>query len=134
MKRAMVRIVGTAPMTQSNSTWGKKFESGIMIDGDISLGIRVEDLIERPVYVNADGVRGSGKRVWRRFPEIAKGWTAEFVVYILDDEITQEVFEKFVRRAGLFIGIGQYRPQNQATNRQFSFPSIQFHETLHINL
>ncbi len=187
MKRAVITIIGTAPMTQSqsiqhlppisgegpdafdqrlwrskahvidgivhikgfalqsaiidgakhgkekipgkgNSTWGKKFESAIMIDGDVSLGIREEDLIERPVYVNADGVRGSGKRVWRRFPEIQKGWTATATVFVLDDEITREVFERAVRRAGIFVGLGQFRPQNRGTNGRFSLTDLQWEE------
>jgi hypothetical protein len=118
-KHAKEKIPG-----KGNSTWGKKFEAGIMVDGDMSLGVQVEDLIERPVFVHANGIRGSGSRVTRRFPEISAGWRGEATIYVLDDEITKEVFEKAVQRAGMFIGLGQYRPQNRGTNGRFSLTSF----------
>jgi hypothetical protein len=70
------------------------------------------------ISANSNGVRGSGKRVPRRFPEFGK-WhgTAEFT--ILDDIITRDVFETHVRAAGTVVGIGRFRPENGGTNGRF---------------
>lgn len=124
-KHAKEKIQG-----KGNSTWGKKFESGIMVEGDVNLNVRVEDLIERPVFVHANGQRGSGSRVIRRFPEISNGWTATAKVYILDDEITRDVFEKALQRAGMFVGLGQFRPQNRGTNGRFRAEIGDWQETI----
>ena len=110
------------------ATVGGLFErGGILVEDDISLGVRVADLIETPVFVNADG-RGSGKRVVRRFPEIEKGVRFTVPVFVLNDEITREQFEKAVRSAGMFIGVGQHFPQNRGTHGRFKLVDLKWIE------
>jgi hypothetical protein len=76
------------------------------------------------ISANADGVRGSGKRVPRRFPSIPAGWTTTFDVYILDPIITEQIFTEMLELAGMFIGIGQFRPQNGGTNGRFKIEKV----------
>ena len=66
-----------------------------------------------------DGVRGGGKRVWKYFP-IVHVWKLKVTVYILDDTITKDVFERHFKEAGRFIGVGFYRPQRGGTNGRFA--------------
>ncbi|HET8721021.1 MAG TPA: hypothetical protein VFM24_03265, partial [Nitrospira sp.] len=66
----------------------------------------------------ADGVRGSGKRVYRRFPILAP-WSATFNALILDPEITKELFERMLDVAGKFRGIGRWRPEKGGQNGRF---------------
>jgi hypothetical protein len=75
------------------------------------------------ISANADGVRGSGKRVLRRFPLIAS-WEASFDVFILDPIITEDVFREMVEIAGMFIGIGRFRPEKGGTNGRFRIKSL----------
>jgi hypothetical protein len=75
------------------------------------------------ISANADGIRGSGKRVPRRFP-IVNEWQATFDVYILDPIITQDVFTEMVEIAGMFIGIGRFRPEKGGTNGRFRIEKL----------
>ena len=59
----------------------------------------------------------------RRFPIIQK-WTATFDVHILDPIITEDIFSEVVEQAGMFIGVGRYRPEKGGTNGRFSLSKI----------
>lgn len=108
---------------QGKATWTAKFLSGITLFEDPALNIDPATVGSVTISANADGVRGSGKRVPRRFP-ILPEWEATFDVYILDPIITQEVFREMVEIAGMFIGIGRFRPQNGGTNGRFRIQSL----------
>lgn len=107
-----------------NSTWTAKFNSGIVLSDAPRLNIDPAVVKSIAVSVNADGVRGSGKRVTRTFPFIAPGWETIFDVIILDDIIVQEIFCEMLEIAGMFIGIGQYRPENGGTNGRFRVAEV----------
>lgn len=111
---------------QGKSTWTAKFTSGIMVLENPSLKIKPDSVGSIMISANADGVRGSGKRVPRRFPVIPAGWTSTFDVNILDPIITQQVFTEMVVLAGTFIGLGQFRPQNGGTNGRFMLKSVEW--------
>jgi hypothetical protein len=110
---------------QGKATWTAKFASGIAIFEDISLSIHENDVDFIDIYANADGIRGSGKRVMRRFP-IIPSWKSTFEVQILDEIITKDVFEEIFEIAGLYIGIGQYRPQNTGTSGRFKLIELEW--------
>ncbi len=108
---------------KGSSTWAQNFNCGLAIAQGPSIGIKAEAASKvtpghpsggikcEKVYCNADGRRGSGKRVWRRFP-MFDSWTATLVIHILDETIPQEIFEKVLDAFALFIGMGRYRPEN----------------------
>lgn len=108
---------------QGKATWTAKFLSGITLFEDPALNIEPATVGSVTISANADGVRGSGKRVPRRFP-ILPEWEATFDVFVLDQIITQEVFREMVEIAGMFIGIGRFRPQNGGTNGRFKIKSL----------
>jgi hypothetical protein len=83
------------------ATYKNFFASGFICDGDMPLmakngakgiPVTVDSLSMVKISANSDGVRGSGKRVFRRFPVIPQ-WsgTARFIV--IDDILTPEIFE-----------------------------------------
>lgn len=100
---------------KGKSTYTKHFTGGVICETDISLGFRKDDAPSITISANADGKRGSGKRVKRTFPQWPtwKG-TARFAV--LDDTVTKPVFERHFYEAGRFIGIGRFRPENGGLN------------------
>lgn len=108
---------------QGKATWTKKFEAGIAFFSNVDIGINPETVDYIDIYANADGMRGSGKRVMRRFPIIPK-WSATFDVHILDPIITEDIFSGIVEQAGMFIGIGRYRPEKGGTNGRFALSNI----------
>ncbi len=113
---------------QGKATWTAKFKSGVAVMAPVSLGIDPADVKPIVLSVNADGIRGSGKRVTRRFPQIPPGWESTFEVIVLDPIITEEVFTEMLELAGLFIGVGQFRPQNGGTNGRFNIKNIAWHD------
>lgn len=105
VKRLNISVEG-----RGKSTYTKFFLAGQICESDPSLGIHKDDLEYIDIWANADGVRGSGKRVRRRFPIIQK-WKTEARFAILDDLIPNAVFEKSLIEAGRLVGIGRFRPE-----------------------
>lgn len=103
---------------QGKATWTAKFAAGIMMIENPSLNIDPATVDFVTVNAHADGVRGSAKRVTRRFPLFPE-WEATFDVYVLDSIITEDVFREMTEIAGMFVGIGQHRPQNLGINGRF---------------
>lgn len=110
---------------QGKATWTKKFEAGIAILEDPALGIDPQSVKSVTLSQNADGVRGSGKRVLRTFPLIPE-WEATFEIFILDPIITEAVFKEMTELAGMFIGVGRFRPEKGGTNGRFKMSKLQW--------
>lgn len=112
------RKMGLQIPGRGKSTYTKFFEADVICTGNIPLGVSKDDVPGIELWVNADGVRGSGKRVKRIFPVIHQ-WAGEADFLITDDTITPEVFEKVFRAAGQGVGIGRFRPENGGLNGRF---------------
>lgn len=108
---------------QGKATWTQKFSSGIAFLEDPALDIDPADVTHVTLSCNADGVRGSGKRVTRRFP-IVPEWQFTTDAYVLDPIVTPEVFREMVEIAGMFIGIGRFRPEKGGTNGRFKIGAM----------
>jgi hypothetical protein len=96
---------------KGNATFSKHFKSGILIEKPIPLGIKLEEVSGERLFVPANGITGSGKRVMKIFPFVAQ-WSGTLEVYILDDTIDRTTFEEHTHEMGRFIGIGFWRPAN----------------------
>lgn len=108
---------------QGQKTYTAKFKAGIMVADDLVTTIKKEDVKPHEIFVNADGVRGSGKRVWKTFPRIPE-WSGTVTYYILDEVITEEYFRTHLEAAGKFIGMLSFRPQNGGSYGRFSVESV----------
>ena len=104
---------------RGKSTYTKSFVGGVIVEDDVVLaGCSKKDCPGVTINANADGKRGSGKRVKRTFPQWPK-WSGVVKFAILDDAITKEVFERHFREAGRFVGVGRFRPENGGLNGRF---------------
>lgn len=103
------KMLGRQIPGKGKATYTKFFESGVIITSPVPIADEAAIQCER-VHANADGVRGSGKRVWRKFPRIDE-WRGAVQFHILADEITPEIFEEAVNYAGLAVGVGRFRPE-----------------------
>jgi hypothetical protein len=108
---------------QGKATWTQKFAAGIAILEDPALGIDPATVDGITISANADGIRGSGKRVPRRFP-IIREWSVTFDIYILDPIITEQVCREMIETAGMFIGLGRFRPEKGGTNGRFRLAAM----------
>ncbi len=99
-------------------TWTGYFTSAVHIQDDLTLPLRREDLQFITLPCHANGNRKSGKRVPRTFPVIP-AWAGSLCFDILDPTITEEIFTRVLQHAGMFIGIGRFRPENGGFNGRF---------------
>lgn len=111
---------------KGKATYTKHFEAGVLAFNPVSLGVRADEVQAERLFVPADGVRGSGKRVYKMFPVIPPGWTADVEFTVLDETVLQTatdsrtVFENVLERCGQFVGIGRFRPRNNGFYGRFS--------------
>ena len=66
---------------KGKATYTKNFTSGCLVLEPVNLGISKDDVAMDRIYANANGIRGSGKRVWRLFPRIDK-WKADVEFHV----------------------------------------------------
>lgn len=112
------KLLGTQIPGKGKSTYTKHFRSGVICEADVLIGVRKDEIASVEIPCNADGVRGSGKRVKRTFP-VVPSWTGTARFAILDDTITKPIFEKTLTEAGRFVGVGRFRPENGGLNGRF---------------
>lgn len=103
---------------KGKSTYTKHFLAGIMVENDLVLDTHKDDVKPEWVFVPADGKRGGSRRVEKCFPVIDK-WGGEVKIRVLDDTIERDVLQKHLSEAGLFIGIGRFRPRNNGYYGRF---------------
>lgn len=108
---------------KGKSTYTKHFEAGVLVVEPLVLPIMKEDVPGQWLFVPADGVRGSGKRVEKCFPVIHQ-WEGDVTFMVLDEIITEDVFRETLADAGKFIGIGFFRPRNNGFWGRFSVESV----------
>lgn len=118
---------------KGKATYTKHFEAGVLC---LTPGI-LEDFKGNPinaetvegewVFVPSDGVRGSGKRVWKCFPMIYE-WQTTIQFKIHDDTVTQSVFDRTLRQAGVLIGLGRWRVRNNGLYGMFTVESLDWKE------
>ena len=113
--------------SKGKATYTKFFLSGVMCIDPVVLPITKSEVAPERIYANADGKRGSGKRVYRTFPVIPK-WESDVSFTILADEITPDVFEEHLRQAGNFVGIGRFRPGNGGYFGRFAVDGIKWQQ------
>src|SRR5688572_13303612 len=103
---------------KGKSTYTKHFEAGVMVLEGLTLPETKESVEGEWLHVPSDGRRGGPKRVAKCFPVIRR-WSGPVTFHVLDDVITQDVFEQHLRDAGNFIGIGRFRPRNNGYYGRF---------------
>lgn len=108
---------------KGKNTYTKHFEAGLMVLDGLTLPITKDKVDGEWLFVPASGRRGDGKRVSKCFPVIRE-WSGDVTFHVLDDVITEEVFEQHLKEAGNFIGIGRFRPRNNGYYGRFEVKRI----------
>jgi hypothetical protein len=121
------REMGRKIKGRGNKTWKKLFEAGIAVQQPVGLGITPDDVEGETLFLNADGKPGAGTRVERTYPRI-ETWIADVEFWVMNPEITKDVFCEHLNFAGLFIGIGRFRPENRGYYGRFEVGDITWEE------
>lgn len=102
----------------------KHFLSGLMVTDMLPLGVKKDEVGRQDVSCSPQGRKG-GMGVIRHFPHYEK-WEGTIKIHVLDDTITKEIFERVLREAGNFVGIGQFRPEKGGYFGRFELVSIRW--------
>ena len=108
---------------KGKATYTKHFEAGVLVTDALKLPTKKDDVPGEWLFVPADGKRGGGKRVEKCFPVIQE-WAGAVEFHILDETITRDVFAEVLSQAGLFIGIGRFRPRNNGFYGRFKVEKV----------
>lgn len=97
---------------------GTAFKSAVFVNDDspLSFGFKpkkIDDLWDEDgTYRDVRGVKVGMSRVMRTRPRFKAGWSVDFDILLLDGaEINPSDAEKALVNAGLFAGLGDFRPQ-----------------------
>ena len=118
-------LLGIQVPGKGQNKFTKHFESGVMVFGGLKLPILKSEVQGEWLFVPSDGKRGGGKRVNKCFPLIHE-WKGKVVYRIMDDMITEDVFEKVIKASGQSIGIGRFRPKNWGYYGRFEVKKIEW--------
>ncbi len=113
---------------QRNATYTKRIKSGISVVSPLMFGVKADKIDSERLFVPSDGKPGGGSRVWKNFPYIPE-WKADVEVIILDEIITPEKLCEFLEKAGLFIGVGRFRPARNGHYGRFKVENFKHDAT-----
>jgi len=124
----MCRFAGESVPGKGKATWTKHFDAGLQIVDEIRTGVKAADVLPERLFLPSDGRRGGGKRVLKLYPVIRR-WSGTLIMYLIDETLCDEKglakVEDFLRRAGVFIGIGRWRPRVGGINGRWSVESFE---------
>jgi len=122
-KKLKEKVPGKGAKTWIDYVIGGVVPSDLMFP----IGVSKDKVDFIDIWANADGVRGSGKRVMRRFP-IIKKWSCTISLDVLDNSLPADLIERYLGEAGLIVGIGRFRPEKGGMNGRFRVKSVKWSE------
>jgi len=120
------RFLGIQIPGKGKANYTKHFKSGILVTEGLNLGVSKDETEGLWVFSGGTGA-GSTTRVMKCFPTIQE-WAGSVIFYILDDIIPEDVFERVLKEAGNFIGLGVFRPENGGYYGRFEVESVKWSE------
>lgn len=112
---------------KDKSEYGKHFMAGIIVVDGLELPIKAEACKFEDLLLSARGKKGE-MDVSKRMPFIPE-WEGLVTYHIVDDTITEEVFEKHLKEAGNFIGLGRFRPEKGGFYGRYQVKEITWETT-----
>jgi hypothetical protein len=103
----------------------KYFLSDVICETNMPIDIHKDQMPSVTINANVDGVRGSGKRVPRCFPQTPE-WKGVTTFLIMNEKITNQIFERVLQCTGQSIGVGQFRPEKGGLNGRFEVVKIKY--------
>lgn len=107
------------------ATLTKYFVSDVICEFNMLIGVKKDAMPSITISANVDGVRGSGKRVPRTFPQTQQ-WGGKTSFLIMDEKVGRPIFERVLVVAGRSIGVGQFRPEKGGINGRFEIVKVDY--------
>jgi hypothetical protein len=104
-------------------TYGKIFESGVMVLEPLILGHAKAEVQGEWLFVPSDGKRGGSKRVMKCFAKVFP-WGGDIKVEVINEAITKDILEQHAEAFGQFIGVGRFRPSRNGYYGRFVVENI----------
>jgi len=117
---------------EGKKTYTKRFESGmlptskqefILTKNGIPLGAKA--IIEKPLFVPANGKKNGQTRVWKSFPIIPPGWQLAGEFIVTDEALGIQMFERHLKTSGAHDGLGSMRIGNGGPNGGFIVEKVE---------
>jgi hypothetical protein len=117
----VAKYLGESIPGKGKATYTKHIEAGVLIPEPVRLGIKGAEVEMERLFLPSDGIRGSGKRVWKLYPIIRK-WEGVAEIILLDPLLIErpDKIREYLGNAGKFIGLGRFRPRNNGFYGRFS--------------
>lgn len=121
----VAKFLGEPVPGKGKATYTKHFEAGTIVLDDVVLNVKADDVQPEDLFLPSDGVRGSGKRVWKRYPRI-DNWHGIVRVIVTDPilEAKPDKVREYMVHIGKFIGWGRWRPRNGGSYGRFTVESF----------
>lgn len=116
---------------KGSSTWTKTFLTGIVCPDNMTIGSTREKLQFVRVHCSVNGIRGGTSRVWRHYPIIHQ-WGGDMMVYVVNDEIDEQIFVRHLEKVGAINGLGRYRPERGGNLGRFVIENIEWQDDARI--
>lgn len=138
-KNALIEAVKSDPTFPNVPGKGKKgygsyFSSGIIPGQPIPMkGMRRTDIVPFSLSVPAQpgkGKQGVGQRVTKIFPQLVKGWEAQFPLTVTHSIITSLLLEQAIEYAGRYVGLGAMRIGNGGISGGFELISCELNQSI----
>lgn len=120
---AAAKYMGKQIPGRGKSTYTKRFASGVLVMDPLVLPVKKADVKGEWRLVPADGTPGGTRRVLKCFPVIDK-WEGKIEIQVLDDTVTKDVLAEHLANAGMFIGIGSFRPERRGVYGRFKLMNL----------
>lgn len=121
-RKALLKLAGIEKEKikgKGNQEWGIRFKTGVQVGQDLRLPTN-RDKLENDTFPMA---RKDGKSVIVTFP-VVREWKGCVEFHLHDSVITKDIFERYVREAGLRIGVGQGRVENGGENGRWEVEKV----------
>lgn len=119
----VARYLSESVPGKGKATYTKHFEAGIIVMEPMMLGVKADDAPSERLFLPSDCKRGGGRRVWKTYPKFDP-WKVHAVIIVMDETITPEKLEEYLRYAGDFIGMGRFRPRNNGFYGRFDVENV----------
>ncbi len=108
---------------EGNKKYTKRFLAGVLVPEGLTLPVKAADVEGEWLFVPVDGKVGGGKRVKRCFPMIPD-WSGSVEFIVTDEAINKDVFSRHIEAAGMFVGIGRFRPERGGYYGRFEVSKV----------
>lgn len=117
-----------------NKTFTQRFKAGLLCHKpEFTINrngqpLSIKDIERLDLYVPSDGKQGGTKRVWRSFPRLLPSWSIDVTMLLTDEAISEDVFAKHAKCAGLHDGIGSMRIGKGGPNGLWELANLRMSE------